>query len=293
MDSQGVIYCLAYDLGHGYTELHVVDPATGQLSHLLDIDNGGIGAIAFGPGDTLYASINLYYPAGVAPNHLVTIDMMTGVTTVIGKIAPAPAQVQTLNFDGTTMYAWGFQRGLMTVNLNTGLGTVVDPNFVGNGVAMCFGDDGTLFVVDSNSYWLTEPTTGVPSFVGFTSHNILGNVEYISGPNQVLSLWQTGLIGEPSEIKVRGATPNGDVALFASVGPPGTTTTIPLGSPCAGTVLNLEPSSVRFLKAFSTDTQGELTLGPTIFPPQIERSFTLQALDLQTCITSNPIRAAW
>lgn len=146
-DSQGTIYAVSQHSHFTHSELHEVDPATGQLTYLLDIDRRGISGIAFGPGDVLYAVVDLYYPAGTSPHHLMTIDTLTGVTTVIGRIAPAPNGTIAMDFDGATMYVFDIVRGLMTVDLNTGLGTDVDPSFIGstdNSKSICFGDDGTL-----------------------------------------------------------------------------------------------------------------------------------------------------
>ena len=293
-DSQGTIYSVSQLILQSQSELHEVDPATGLLTFLFDIDLGGIASIAFGSGDTLYAAVNLSYPTGFVPMHLVSINTTTGLSTVIGQIASAPSSILAMDFDGTTMYAWDNNRGLMTVDLNTGLGTDVDPSFVGETditKSMCFDDSGTLYLLDY-SFWLCDPTTGVPSYVDVSYFGAFGGVEYIPGPNQVLSLWQTEQIGNPAEIKVRGATPNTDIALFASVGPSGTYT-IPSGFPCAGTVLDLNPTTVRLVTVTSADVQGKVTLGPTILPPSALLSYQLQALDLQTCITSNPIRAVW
>lgn len=293
-DSLGVVYSVSL-LGQGHSELHTVDPATGQMTYLLDIDDDGIFAMAFGPGDVLYAAINLSYPLGLAPMHLVTIDVSTGTTTVIGQITPAPRGITGMDFDGATMYAWDGYRGLMTVDLSTGLGTDVNPSFLGNtslSITMCFGDDGTQYVFDS-AFWLCEPTTGVSSFVaapGFSG--IFGEMVFIPGPSQVLSLWQTEQVGNPTEVRVRGATPGADIALFLAFGADGSTT-IPLGFPCAGTVLNLNPTSLRLLKTITADSQGEASLGPFTIPDAGRISAQLQALDLQTCVTSNPIRAVW
>ncbi len=293
-DSQCVIYSIS-QLVQDQSELHTVDPATGQTTYLFDIDEDGIQAAAFGPGDILYAAVNLSYPLGFTPMHLVSIDMPTGATTVIGQITPAPRGIQGMDFDGTTMYAWDGYRGLMTVDLNTGLGTDVNPTFLGNtalSISMCFGDDGTLYVVDY-AFWLSEPTTGVSSYVGDTNYlRIFGGVEYIPGPNQVLSLWQTEQVGKPTEVKIRGATPSADVALFLSFGADGSTT-IPGGFPCAGTILDLNPTSLRYLQTVSADSQGEASLGPFIMPAAGQISAQLQALDLQSCVTSNPIRAVY
>ena len=294
-DSQGVVYSLSQDLNFDTSELHTVDPATGQTTYVMDILEDGISAIAFGPGDVLYALLNLSYPIGSAPQHLATIHTVTGAVTVIGQAAPSPSAMLAMDFDGITMYAWDNRRGLMTLDLNTGLGTEVNPGFIGSAYphkSMCFGGDGTLYLVDG-SHWICEPTTGVPSYVAVNGFpGIFGGVEYIPGPNQVLSLWQTEEVGNPTEVKIRGATPGADVALFLSFGDSGSAT-IPAGFPCAGTILDLNPTSLRYLQTISADTQGEASLGPFIMPAAGRLSAQLQALDLTTCETSNPIRAVW
>ena len=292
---QGVVYSVSYHLQTGQCQLHTVDPATGQRTYVVDILERGISAIAFGPGDVLYALLNLSYPIGSAPQHLATIHTVTGAVTVIGQAAPSPSAMLAMDFDGITMYAWDNRRGLMTLDLITGLGTEVNPGFIGSAYpheSMCFGDDGTLYLVDG-SHWIIDPTTGVTSYVAANGFpGVFGGVEYIPGPNQVLSLWQTEEVGNPTEVKIRGATPGADVALFLSFGDSGSTT-IPAGFPCAGSIIDLNPTTLRYMQTISADSQGEASIGPFIMPAAGRLSAQLQALDLTTCATSNPIRAVW
>ena len=111
-------------------------------------------------------------------------------------------------------------------------------------------------------------------------------MEYIPGPEQVLALWQTEQVGEPSELKCRGATPGSHIAIFAASGPDGSFL-LPPGFPCAGTRLDLNPTNIRLVTIATADAAGEVTLGPMVLPPLAQWNLRLQALDMQTCTTSN------
>ena len=195
-----------------------------------------------------------------------------------------------MDFDGSNMFLWGGDHGLHTVNLNTGQAIDVNPGFLGTfdlAKSICFNDVGVLYALDFG-LWVMEPTTGVSNFVDFTYPGILGGVEYIPGPNQVMSLWQTEKVGVPTELKIRGATPNARVAIFLSDDRPGSIP-IPTGLPCAGTLIDLHPGMLRVARVARADLNGEIRLGPTTLPPQAQGHLRMQAIDLSTCVTSNRI----
>ena len=292
-DSQGRVFTVGWDLNQPDTmELFEVDPHSGQVYPASPpMNTGGVSSLAFGPNDTLYATVGdgRFDPTRY---HLFTVTPGTGALNRIGLI-PLNG-ILAMDFDGTTMFVWDGYKGLHTIDLQTAQVTDVNPGFLGSidpSKSMCFSDNGTLYAFDVG-LWTMEPTTGVGSFSGVTWPNISGGMEYLPGPNQVMSLWQTEQVGNPTELKLKGATPNGQVAIFLSDGRDGTTL-IPSGFPCAGTILDLHPGDIRLSRMIDADAQGEVVLGPTILPSGARGNLRIQALDLTTCVKSNRIEVVW
>jgi len=270
-------------------DLYEVDVATGQINFLTSVNRVGIASIAFGPNDVLFAAIDLSFPTHPQDYRLFTIDLATGATTEIGPLGLD--FVITMDYDGTDMYVWSGFKGLAKVDLNTGLATDVNPGFVGNqdlSTSLCFGDNGALYTLDAG-LWITDPNTGVESLVGSTVFpGLFDALEYIPGPASVLSLWLSDQVGKPTTIECRGATPGAQIAIFTARRPSGQMV-IPAGMPCAGTVLDLNPASIQLATVTHADAQGSVSLGPGILPQRALYELQLQALDLNSCTTSNPI----
>lgn len=96
-----------------------------------------------------------------------------------------------------------------------------------------------------------------------------------------MSLIIQGLCPGPMQLTLSGATPGGSVAL--AYGPLGSFT-IPSG-PCIGTVLGLSgPTLAGF---FTADAAGGISLGFT--PPAGLCGLSVQAVDMTTCLASQPI----
>lgn len=290
-DSSGRVVVATFPTGPftNFSELYEVEPTTGQLTYLVTVDNNGIGSLAFGPGDVLYAAINVNYPTNPEDYRLSTIDLATGITTEIGPMGDDA--VLAMDYDGTDMYAWSLANGISRVDLATGQGTDVNPSFLGHldlTVSMCFGDNGNLYFLDS-ALWTADPNSGVQSLVALNPiSGIFGGVEYIPGPEQVISIWLSDQVGKSSFLECRGATPGAQVAVFYSQRPFGQTV-IPNGFPCSGSTLDLNSANFQFAGLISADAQGSFSLGPKILPQQALYSLQLQALDLSSCTTSNPI----
>ena len=292
-DSQGRVVTIGQNLQQpGTSVVYEVNPSNGSVSYIVSIPEDGISSLAYGPSDVLYAALNIDYP--VDPNRywLTTIDLQTGLVSPIGPTGLHG--VLALDWNGTEMFLWDGNEGLHTIDLQTAQVTDVNPGFLGSidpSKSMCFSDNGTLYAFDVG-LWTMEPTTGVGNFSGVTWTNISGGMEYLPGPNQVLSLWQTEEVGQPTVLKMKGATPNGQVAIFLSDGQEGTKT-IPAGYPCAGTILDLHPGNLRMSRLVNADSQGESVLGPTILPAGARSDLRIQALDLTTCVKSNRIEVVW
>lgn len=293
MNSQGNIYVVGSNLQQSHiSEIYEVNPNTGQLSLISTVLHGGISSLAFGPGDTLYATVDIDYPSNPHRYELYSIDLTTGVAARIGPISVFG--IVAMEFDGTDMFLWGAEHGLHTIDLNTGLATDVNPGFLGSvdlSKSMCFSDEGVLYALDF-AFWVMEPETGVSNFVDYSFPGIFGGAVFISGPSQVLALWQTEQVGNQTQLKVRGATPNGQVAVLAADDSLGSFL-IPPRFQCAGALIDMNPGTTRLVTTATADAQGRIDLGPFVIPARARGHLRLQAVDLQTCVTSNRIETVF
>jgi hypothetical protein len=274
-----------------YSDLFAVNPSNGQLTLIATTDQVGISSIAFGPGDTLFATVDIDFPSNPHRYELYEIDLISGLSTRIG---PTIDGILAMDFDGTNMYLWSGFEGLFTVDLNTGIATDVNPGFLGSvdlSKSMCFSDDGVLYALDF-AFWLMEPTTGVSNFVDYSFPGILGGVEYIPGPSQTLAIWQTEQVGNATQLRIRGATPSGQVAILAADDSLGSFL-IPPRFQCAGTLIDMNSATTRLVTTATANAQGEINLGPFVLPMRARGHLRLQAIDLQTCITSNRIETVF
>src|SRR6185295_6839324 len=72
--------------GGGGPNIYTVDPGTGAATLVGNSGLGfaAIGALDFGASGILYASVNIAGDGSTGSDHLATIDLATGVATVIG-----------------------------------------------------------------------------------------------------------------------------------------------------------------------------------------------------------------
>ncbi len=283
-DSQGRIFS-AFGYWNVPYAIYEINPSTGQAAFVVQTSLVGIGGLAFGPGDVLYAVNDRLVPAS-GPDDLHSIDLATGASTLIGDtgmIAHA-----TLAYGQGSLWGYDGEAGLVRIDTITGLATDVNPNFRGPLdliESLCFSDHGVLYQVDAG-LWIQDTLTGVPTFVGPLNYfGIFGGIEYLPGPTSPFALGTLGETGGPMGAQVWGATPNGNVVLLYALGAAGATL-VPSGQPCAGTVLNLN-STVAAAAILHADAQGHALVGPAFAPAAVAGSARLQALDLTTCATSN------
>lgn len=270
-------------------QIYELDPHTGRASFVLQTSFIGVSSIAFGPGDVLYLTNDPSAPiAGVYDLH--TVDLLTGVTTLIGQTGVQV--ILTSDFDSQgRLWAFAAYTGLVELDLVTGAARDVNPSFRGPpdlSKSMVFGEDDALWMLDLG-LWIGDSTTGVPSLIAPVSIiNIFSGLEYVPGPAPPFSLWTTGETGGSMSIRVTGATPLGTVGIASARGGGGPTA-IPAGHPCAGTLLDLN-SSLAPLRVLQADAQGRAQIGPAFVPVSVAPTTHLQAVDLSTCATSNHAR---
>jgi len=287
-DSSGRLFSSFGRFDHPY-EIYEVNPLTGQATFVLQTAFIGISSMAFGPGDLLYLTEDTSAPL-LNGYDLFTLDLATGATTQIG--ATGLNTITALDFDDQgRLWAFAHLTGLVELDLATGAARDVNPTFQGPPdppKSMVFGEAGALWMIDL-AVWITDTSTGVPPMVAqMTYFSIFSGLEYVKGPTPPFSLWTTGETGGPMSVRAVGATPGGTVAVLLAIGRGGPTA-IPGGYPCAGTLLDLN-SSLSPLRILRANAQGRLEIGPLQVPTSYGGTTHLQAVDLQTCRTSNHAR---
>jgi len=290
-DSQGRIFA-----ANGYWNLpyriYEIDPSTGLATLQCQTQLFGINALAFGPGDLLYAANDRTAPTIPHPYDLHEIDLVTGSTNLIGAIGVNG--LASMDFHSGMLWAYDHDIGLMTIDPVSAVGTDVNPHFRGPAdlaESICFGPDGQLFQMDAG-LWVMDTITGVPCLVGLTGYlGFIVGIEFITGPNSPFTLGTKGQTGSPMGIEVWGAAAFSTVVLLGAQGGGGPTA-VGSGHPCAGTVLDLNANH-RLVDLIRTDGQGHARFGPAFVPAGAAGSLRLQALNLASCRTSNLARVIY
>ena len=288
-DSQGRIFAGYLDyITYTGVRIYEIDPSTGQAIFVVQTDLKSVRAMAFGPGDILYALDDPARPASTGPDSLYEINLVTGASALIGSTGVGG--IQGLAYGQVSLWGWEVGNiGLMKIDEDTAQVTDVNPAvgawywdlaqtlfFSDNGVL--YGGFGSLFVIDT--------VTGVPTYVGYMQGaGFIAGMEFAPNLPPPLALGVMGVSGGTMGAFAAGATPGGDVAFFRAQGGGGPTS-IPGGHPCAGLALDLN-AGLSFISLARADAQGRAQIGPRLVPLLIPREVRLQALDLTTCRTTN------
>ena len=286
-DSQGQLYTGNGDDLHGW-DIYEIDPDTAQTIFITHVDINGFVCMAFDDNDTLYFINKRLFPLGLSPHDLYTLDLATGIYTLVGDIGSDASMVGLDYFDGQ-LYVQPYEVGLATIDPNTALLTNLNPAHEGitccSTQSFCFDAQGTLYYLDS-FLWTMDPESTTSSIVDWiTPFQFWGECVFREGPNPNFSLTLSGFAGSPMKVKIAGATPFGQVAILAANGIGGPTT-IPAGLPCAGVELGLN-SSMRLLGTGFADQDGYLELGPALMPTAAISNIRIQAVDLTSCDLTN------
>jgi hypothetical protein len=163
-----------------YVKADTIYCSTGDGSQLAKIDTvTGVGTVvgsfgypstygaAFAPSGTLYTVVDSYAATGV----LATVNLTTGAATPVSGVAVGVPDLMVFEFapDGT-MYAgsWG-TNSLYTMNLITGLPTLVGSLGFGNVMDFAFNSSGTMYAVSGNTLYTINLATGLGTSVGAVS----------------------------------------------------------------------------------------------------------------------------
>ena len=288
-DSQGTLYAANGDWAYGW-DIYEIDPDTAQTVFVTYVAINGFSSMAFDDNDTLYFINDRDAPLIVSPADLHTLDLATGIHTLIGDTGLG-ISMNALDFHDGVLYAHPSSIGLTTIDTNTGLGTDLEPSHPGiiGGwtVGFSFDNQGALYFL-TDFLWLMDPETTTSSIVDWVPpFPLWGECVFREGPTPNFSLTLSGFAGSPMTVKIAGATPFGQVAIVAARGSGGPTT-IPAGFPCAGVELDLN-STMRLLGVGTANVDGYVEVGPDLMPAGAVGNLRVQAIDLSSCETTNKV----
>jgi hypothetical protein len=171
------------------TKLITINPTTGAGIQVATLNFGAdppdVRGLAFSPDNVLYAVVNGYPQTvpGIGPDHLYTVNVSTGVGTLVGDTGMM--SVQSIDFSPAgVLYGWDVGKGLITINTTTGVATDVNPS-VGAAAdiqGIVFGPDGTLYGA-CNALYKIDVATGDTTLVGAGGYTDIRGLEF--GPKKV------------------------------------------------------------------------------------------------------------
>ena len=211
----GVVY--GTDTGDN-TNFSMIDPSTGIVFNTITLtfppEGNVLTSLEF-VGDTLYAGLTIEGSQGTEPTYLSTVDLGTGVVTVVGAAGiTSPFGGLAYDRSGAMMYAisaGGSTATLYTIDLITGAATAVASVLVGGlpfkATALEFGGDGVLY---------TAPSFNDPLF----GH--LLTIDSMTGA--AIDLGLTGLVQGPVALTFAGVIfedgfESGDTSVWSEVVP--------------------------------------------------------------------------
>jgi hypothetical protein len=163
-------------------KLITINPTTGAGTQVATLNFGekpsDVRGLAFSPQNVLYAVINDYGPGGIGPHYLYTVDVGTGVATLVGETGP---RVQSITFSAAgALYGWDIAEGLLTINTSTGAATVVNPGVgaLPDIQGIVFAPDGTLYGAREALYTIDTATSGC-TLVGSGGYSDVRGIEFV------------------------------------------------------------------------------------------------------------------
>ena len=158
----GVMYAITGASGAS-SSLYALDTSTATATLIGATGFSHVTGLAVNPvtGD-LYGHVSDLFGSGAT--QLISINKDTGAGTVIGN---SGAQIPDISFDSSgTLYGWSeagtTQDDLVTIDLGTGLATLVDESSTGTArTGLAFDGTGSLYMQDIAAIATVDPTTGL------------------------------------------------------------------------------------------------------------------------------------
>ena len=158
--------CLVYALHDGGlndSQLFTIDPDNGYSIAALGPEYPGydLEGLAITPdGSTLYASSG--DDATAAPTaELYEVNKVTGALTSIGNTGFGEVSALSVRPSDNTLWGWAEGEGIITIDTNTGLGSMMVPNTDAQVEDMAWSVDGeTLYGSDNTMLWAYTPSDG-------------------------------------------------------------------------------------------------------------------------------------
>jgi hypothetical protein len=174
-DSSGTIYST------DGVNLVKIDPTTGVGTAVQTLKpTTDVRGLTFTPTDVLFAIRNGGEAGSTTdPDDLVTIDVTTGVVTLIGNTGFSALQAFECSPKGT-LYGWDLIRGLVTIDPSTGAATVVNPGSGGSPdvQGLAFAPSGTLYGA-GNALYTIDVSTGALTLVGSGGYKDVRGIEFL------------------------------------------------------------------------------------------------------------------
>ena len=174
----GLVY--AADTGVN-TNLHAIDPSTGLVQSTLTMNFPGSGNVITSlefVGNRLYGGLTT---EGGGETFLSTIDLNTGMVSLVGGPTGVGSPLGGLAYDGSRLYAvsaGGSGGMLYTIDLGTGAASApITVSLAGANIgltALEFGTDGRLYALPNSSsnfaghLLVIDPNTGIATDLGDT-----------------------------------------------------------------------------------------------------------------------------
>jgi hypothetical protein len=186
--------------GNAPSDLYKIDPSTGVATLIGPIGFNGVTGLSFAPDGTLYGTCR---DPLIGDALLITIDMMTGAGTAVGRVATTGTgqwSVPDISFRSNgVLYGYGDGPDqLITIDRTTGQGTAVGPTgYGGGGNGMDFAPNGTLYATpfDFQSLVIINPATGAGADVPGSGGNVpdrINALEFCQQHGVLFGSWNDG-----------------------------------------------------------------------------------------------------
>lgn len=171
VDGSGVIWSTTRTTSTPYVyDITVIDPQTAVATVVYP--GADIRGMAWAGGSILFAELD-------TPDRLALIDTSTGTITPIGNMGFSG--VQAIALHQGVLYGWDINQGLLTIDVNTGAATDINPAYTTGGAGIQFlasRSDGKLIGGNNNLYEIDVATAMTTQIGALGSLDLRGGGQY-------------------------------------------------------------------------------------------------------------------